>query len=713
MNNLNKDSFINDLFKNVIKEDSFDFNNEATKRLIELFSVLTENTIWIINHNFELKYIGKTIEQLTGYTHEEFNLKQLVNVLSPQSKSLFLHIKEMLLNNEFDKDDPYVKLDFEIIKKNNIKIWAEVSAYPIYKNNQFKGIMGFAKDVTGRKMTEKELIRNRNRYLTFFESSPVALMECDYSLVKVYLNTLISNIYEDLGTYLIDNPDEIKRCIELIKIQEVNETTYRTYKVKNLKEFSEWMSVSHSPESLKLVYKILLALSRDELSFESEGINHKTDSSVMHINYKWNVVPGYEELYSKVIVSVTDISKRILAEENMLKAHKKLKRINRKLKSSVENERKLAYAANIANESKNRFLSTMSHEIRTPLNGILGMSQLLKYTELSDEQNEYLDVILESNQTLVETVNNIFEYSKAETESIILQESQIFLYETVINCVKSVATKAYRKNLEIYLNWNFNLPDQVIADINRIRQLFLHVIENAIKFTKAGYILITLHQATRIDDYHYMFNFSIQDTGIGMDNDSLEKIFEPFYQADGSSQRKFGGTGLGLTLVNQIIKLYNGSIVANSLPDQGTQFHISLPLEIVKKDPVIVFDNSIEKSVLIFESNPERIDIIHNFFSNSKIRLHFIHPDQLLYYFVHFNEQNKKHDYVIVNQEDMEAHYQEIFLNAPDNSYDELNLILCYKFSNIMNSNRYELFNKIFNITMPIDLTELYKIITQ
>ena len=163
-----KDDVLNSVFKKLLESNDFALMDNNTVQILELFSTLTDISVWIMNAEFSFTFVTKTIEQITGYSAEEFNIETFRALMTPKSHSLFMHIKEMILNSEFDNDDSIIKLDVEIIKRNEQKSWVEISIHPFYKQNTYIGVLGFCRDISSRKLIEKELIKNRNRYLTFF-----------------------------------------------------------------------------------------------------------------------------------------------------------------------------------------------------------------------------------------------------------------------------------------------------------------------------------------------------------------------------------------------------------------------------------------------------------------------------------------------------------------------------------------------------------------
>jgi|GEM_PF-1539848 len=253
----------------------------------------------------------------------------------------------------------------------------------------------------------------------------------------------------------------------------------------------------------------------------------------------------------------------------------------RDISSQKESEQALLKAqkkAEQASETKSQFLATMSHELRTPMNGILGMSELLDDYPLPNEQKEYLNILRKSGKNLMNILNDILDFSTLESGRSELKLSPCNFQINFSEIVNILEPKAQEKRLSLDLHFPDNFPEYLIVDIGKIRQILLNLIGNAIKFTEQGEITISVEQQS-IDVNKHTIKVQVKDTGIGIDPDLQDKIFESFTQSDSSSTRAYGGTGLGLAISQKLVHLMKGNIGVNSELGKGSCFWFELPLE--------------------------------------------------------------------------------------------------------------------------------------
>jgi signal transduction histidine kinase/DNA-binding response OmpR family regulator len=293
--------------------------------------------------------------------------------------------------------------------------------------------------------------------------------------------------------------------------------------------------------------------------------------------------------------------------------------LDRKVRERTAELAAATRVAEEANRAKSEFLANMSHEIRTPLNGIIGMTELALDTSLSFEQREYLGMVKSSADSLLGILNDILDFSKIEMRKLELEQIPFSVRDHLAELLKPLALRAEQKDLELVCHVLPDVPNIAVGDPGRLRQVLVNLVGNAIKFTERGQVLVQVEVESRAEDTTVLHYF-VSDSGIGIADDKQRAIFEPFRQADGSTTRRFGGTGLGLTISSTLVDLMGGRLWLESAPYEGSTFHFTARLGLTDARPEPPSVNLTDLRVLVVDDNSVNRRVLHDLLVRWKMR---------------------------------------------------------------------------------------------
>lgn len=361
-----------------------------------------------------------------------------------------------------------------------------------------------------------------------------------------------------------------------LNIEWVNEgfTQLTNYTLKDLKgkSISVLRGNMRNVTQQKNMFESIL---KEKKPITFENINYSKQGKEYWVITTATPILGKDGQVERIIAIETDISLRKQIEEELVEANRiteqSLKKVNKMLVELTAAKKELEESMKV----KAQFMANMSHEIRTPMNAVIGFTELLLKTELSQEQKQYIEAVKTSGKNLLVIINDILDFSKIESGKLEFENIKFSLSQVISTVTELMLAKAGEKNIRLSTKIDQKIPDQLIGDPTRLNQILLNLVGNAIKFTNQGEVKITielLSEATNVEE----LKFSVTDTGIGIPEDKLKSLFKAFTQVSNETTRKYGGTGLGLAIAKQLVEMQNGSISVKSKVAEGSTFSFIL-----------------------------------------------------------------------------------------------------------------------------------------
>ncbi|MCK5147501.1 response regulator [bacterium] len=463
------------------------------------------------------------------------------------------------------------RYEIELIDKAGTLIPVLVSGSPRYENGVYVGTTAVFTDITEIKAAEREMEKRQQYLESVLQGAPNAIITVDTK----------NNVLEW-------NPGA-----ELMFGYQRNEVLGK--EIDTVLAGNEYLD-----EALAFSKQISKGLSLEP----AETVRYNKDGSPINVVVAGSPLWSGDELRGGVAV-YTDISRLKKAEEDLKRyaedlemAKEAQERATEQLIQLVEDFDVAKRKAEEATHTKSEFLANMSHEIRTPMNGIMGMTDLLLETELGSIQKEYLDAVKISAESLLTIINDILDFSKIEAGRLDFERIDFSLRDCLGDAIHTVAYKASERDLELVFHVLSDVPDAIVGDPSRVRQVLLNLLSNAVKFTKSGEVVLRVKNVKKDND-QVELHFSVLDTGIGIPAEKQQMIFDAFTQADGSTTRKFGGTGLGLAISSKLIEIMGGRIwVESPVPHDGpggpgSAFHFTAVFGLGRE-----MDNAEERHIL-------------------------------------------------------------------------------------------------------------------
>lgn len=512
-------------------KEALDANEKIYRNLIENAGIVMYTT----SLNGVLTFASSKAFQLTGYSLKELNGMHFSEFIDAD----WLEEVKEKYKNQVQNNIEETLIEFCIRTKYGDLKWVEQSAILIRENNMPVGFQCIIKDISERKEME-EVLRKYEVQLVQNQERLQSILDNATSLIYI----------KDLdGRYLLTNK-QFKSVLNVNDNTVIGKTDF---------DFADPVQAQRFKETDDEVIRTCKPVELEELIVMPDG-NHNL------LIIKFPLLDAQNKIYGISGIG-TDITERVRYQEELIEAKK---------------------IAEEAKKMQEQFLANMSHEIRTPMNGIQGMTDLLLETQLNDEQKDFTKTIKRSSDNLLVIINDILDFSKIKAGKLTIEKIDFKLNEVLENIKAIFRNRINEKELTMQLHVHEDVPATLKGDPYRLNQILTNLVGNAIKFTHNGNIDISISIQKKLSK-EIVLNFIITDTGIGIETDKIKEIFESFTQASVETSRKYGGTGLGLTITRQLIEMQHGSISVESKINKGTTFKFSIPYEYSKTDNPLFF----------------------------------------------------------------------------------------------------------------------------
>lgn len=534
----------------------------ATQKYAELYDFAPSGYFTLTNSG-KITQLNLTGSQLLQKERSKLINSQFGFFISDDTKQIF----NKFLDTVF-KTNQKGSCEVKLILENNFSINVYLTA--VLSENKKEALITTL-DVTPLKLTEYALIESEERYRELLNNLEIGIIMHDKDTSILFSNVMASKL--------------IGLSSDQMRGEQVINPGWECIKEDNKPLAPEDHPVVEIIKTKKSLKNFII------------GIKQNEDTSFI-----WLLINGFPVFnnsgeVAKVVTSFIEITALKKLEIELIKAKNQ---------------------AEAANKAKSSFLTNMSHEIRTPLNGIIGFTGLLMKTNLDKIQTEYMNTVHESATILIEVINNILDFSKIESGKLELNIEEVNLFELIRHVIDIFKYHANLNSIDLIVNIDTTVPNHVLVDSIRLKQILVNLIGNALKFTKEGSVELNISNTIITENENQChLKFLVKDTGIGIKEENQEKIFHSFMQEDSSITRQFGGTGLGLAITNQLLALMNSTLELNSHYGKGSEFFFTIKLEksnhvydskksddnVEVNEGILAAKNISDKNILIVEDN--------------------------------------------------------------------------------------------------------------
>jgi PAS domain S-box-containing protein len=538
--------------------------NKLREREAQYRAIVEDQTELICRTDsaYKILFVNEAFCRYFGLDRNEIlNEKFQPNIPDKDRTEIFIAISKLSIEN------PLVNFTHRILTQSSEYKWLNWSARAMHnENGSINEYLFVGRDITDLKYAEEKLRIGQEHYSSVVNSVREVIFRTDNHGKFIFLNpawleVVGYDVDNSIGKYLCDFVAEEHR--DIVSSQ----------------------------------FKTLIEKNTDYLKFEALLTCNSTDNKYKWVEFNLQANYDIEGNFVGVTGIINDIHSRKLAEQKLEEAMREVE---------------------LTSRAKTDFLAMISHEIRTPMNGIIGMTGLLLETSLNYEQRELVETIRVSSDNLLSIINHILDFSKVESGKIKLENETFDIAHCIENVFDLFSLKAFQKQIELIYYIENNVPEWVIGDSNKLRQILSNLIGNAIKFTIRGDVFVRV-SLNSISDEHCDVMFRVIDSGIGISEENIEKLFTPFTQLDSGHRRKHEGTGLGLAISKSLVNLMGGSIGVLSSKN-GTEFHFTVklkPIDNISKQPNPFF--SPNKEIVVIEKNEKLRETLIDYFGRHNV----------------------------------------------------------------------------------------------